>query len=273
MLDQRQATWAGNRLRDRNRKHYLQSLADNLFLRGLNEATELEFREADGGELEDAGSRPAKMRALGSSSALAVNFFDPWRNADKRLLSTALRLHSPIRNLRFEYKTQEYPVGPRSPNLDLLLQLEDGSSVGIESKFREPYDSGDGYGALSARYFASSKGHWAANGLHKAQRLATRMQPDWIHLDTPQLLKHLLGLAADPARPSLLLYLWFDTGEADAVLHRRELEAFQEAVAGDAVEFRETSYQSVFQRLTDSPGPVEGWHEYMGMRYFPTVKG
>lgn len=52
------------------------SAGDNLFLSGLNRDTETEFREGDGSEMRDVGTRPAKMRALLSSSALAGNFFD-----------------------------------------------------------------------------------------------------------------------------------------------------------------------------------------------------
>jgi hypothetical protein len=63
------------------------------------------------------------MRALVSSSALAVNFFDPWRGETLADLGAALSLNAPVMSLYFEYKPSNYPVKPRSPNLDLRLTL------------------------------------------------------------------------------------------------------------------------------------------------------
>jgi hypothetical protein len=208
------------------------------------------------------------MRALISSSALAVNFFDAWRGADMATLAQALGLEAPIKEMRFEFKTRHFPVRPRSPNLDLLLTLANGQSVGVESKFSEPYRSDDGHGAISARYFSMSIDYWAAAQLTRAQLLASRLQPEWIRLDAPQLLKHMLGLAHDPDRPTTMLYLWFDTGKPDAADHRREIECFADAVAGDSIAFRAETYQSVFERLRSAASPITGWHSYMNDRYF-----
>jgi hypothetical protein len=54
------------------------------------------FDAGDGGELSDSRSRPAKMRALHSSSALAVNVFDYWTAHDPAPLAKALQLKHPI---------------------------------------------------------------------------------------------------------------------------------------------------------------------------------
>jgi len=56
---------------------YLATVEGNL-LQPLNESTRKAFENGSGSELQDTPSRPAKMRALHSSSALAVNFFDSW---------------------------------------------------------------------------------------------------------------------------------------------------------------------------------------------------
>jgi hypothetical protein len=208
------------------------------------------------------------MRALISSSALAVNFFDTWRDADKAELAQVLGLAAPITELRFEFKTRHYPVRPRSPNLDLLLTLTNGQIVGVESKFSEPYRSDDGHGVLSARYFPLSTTLWADAHLTGAQQLAVRLRPEWIRLDAPQLLKHMLGLAHDPDKPATLLYLWFDTGKPDAADHLREINLFAGAVAGDCVAFRAETYQSAFAKLGNGAGPIAGWHAYMKDRYF-----
>jgi hypothetical protein len=52
-------------------------VVDNLF-QALNESTRKAFEQGSGSELQDTASRPAKIKALHSSSALAVNFFDRW---------------------------------------------------------------------------------------------------------------------------------------------------------------------------------------------------
>lgn len=268
LIDGLQGQWAGDRVRDAKWGDYVASVSANLF-KPLHILSEGEFTSGDGSELIDSGTRPAKMRALSSSSALAVNFFDSWRDTDKTALSEALGLPAPIVDLRFEFKTRLYPVRPRSPNLDLLLRLQDGQRIGVESKFSEPFRSDDGHGVLSARYFPASGSLWSDAHLEAAQRMAMRLRPEWIHLDAPQLLKHLLGLANDPDKPSTLLYLWFDTGKPDAAAHHREIDSFSREVAGDAVKFRALTYQSTFGRLQAGVSPINGWRSYMQSRYFP----
>ena len=76
-----QSRWAQKIACDHTRPDYADTVSSNLFLTRLNSDTEGEFSRADGAELQDAGGKPAKMRALMSSSALAVNFFDSWRHA------------------------------------------------------------------------------------------------------------------------------------------------------------------------------------------------
>ena len=267
LIADQQARWASGKTRDAKWDAYLPRVADNLF-HELHPDSRREFDSGDGSEISDSRSKPAKMRALASSSALAVNFFDSWRSAEKATLASALGLPAPITELRFEYKTREYPVKPPSPNLDLLLHLADGESVGIESKFSEPFRSDDGHGVLSARYFPAARDLWSEVHQERAQRIVTRLRPEWIHLDVPQLLKHLLGLANDPDRPTTLLYLWFDTGLSDAVAHSQEIEQFTESIAGDGVNFRALTYQSVFGSLAAADSPVEGWFTYLQQRYF-----
>jgi hypothetical protein len=148
-----------------------------------------------------AGGLPRCGRSFRHRRSPSI-FFDPWRDADKTQLAAALGLAAPIVELGFEFKPKRYPVRPRSPNLDLLIRLENGQAVGVESKFSEPFRSDDGHGVLSARYFSSGKALWTVANLEGAQALADGLRPQWAHLDTAQLLKHLLGLAHAPeSRP------------------------------------------------------------------------
>ena len=54
---------------------YYSSYVENLFCGGLSDIHKSSFGEAQGGELLPKGNRPAKMSAIRSSSALAVNIF------------------------------------------------------------------------------------------------------------------------------------------------------------------------------------------------------
>lgn len=271
LLESHQAAWAKRRGLPLPRLGYVGELADNLFLQRLHPETESEFRKGDGAELTDAGRRPAKMRALLSSSALAVNFFDAWRHIPKDALTQALALPAPISRLQFEYKCKHYPVAPRSPNLDVLFTLGGDRRVGVECKFSEPYQSPKS--VLSPKYFSTGE-LWRRVGLEGAQRLAEELRPRWMWLDAAQLLKHLLGLAHDAgAAGSILLYLWYDTSTPDADAHRREVVRFAENLTGDRVAFRSMTYQDLFSRVRSlAEGGHDKWLDYLAARYFASSR-
>ena len=72
----RQRAWAASRYIEINPPDYTARLEDNLFST-LSKRVEEEYGGGAGQELVDApGGRPAKMRALESSSALVVNVFE-----------------------------------------------------------------------------------------------------------------------------------------------------------------------------------------------------
>ncbi len=131
-----QCAWARSGGHEPDSDGYCASVSENLF-QPLTPCTEAEFRAADGDELGRPGQR-AKMQALHSSSALAVNFFDYWRGRDTMPLAEALGVPGPICSIRFE---QKRPTGLRgkAPNLDVALQPASGPEIFIESKFLEPY--------------------------------------------------------------------------------------------------------------------------------------
>lgn len=269
-IERAQAQWASQANKRLQRDGYVRELVDNLLLGDLNAETKDEFDDADGAELRDSGGRPAKMCALVSSSALAVNFFDAWRHIPKGSLTSALKLPEPITSLRFEHKCCNYPVGPKSPNLDLFLTLAGGQRIGIESKFVEPYrNPGKDY-SLSQKYFPPGLGHWNNAGLLRAQGLANEIRGRWKYLDVPQLLKHMLGLRSEkPEATVQLIYVWYDTDFDDAKAHRAEIERFSDSISGDVVHFSAISYQDLFKSLRDSsPDSSPEWASYLSERYF-----
>jgi len=81
-----QEAWAQQVPRDNRWAAYSAELAGDVFLRALSERTIADFVRSDSSELRGSARRPAKMPALGSSSALAVNFFDAWRDSGKAAL-------------------------------------------------------------------------------------------------------------------------------------------------------------------------------------------
>jgi hypothetical protein len=196
-----------------------------------------------------------------------VNFFEPWRAASKEPLASALGFDDPVTDLRFEHVCASYPVGPRSPNLDLLFMHGDGASVAVESKFAEPYRKPGRRAKLSPKYFPPGTGLWSQVRMGGAQRVADSIQSAWTYLDAGQLLKHMLGLAHDQCARTLL-YLWYDTGREDARAHREEVVRFASAVENEVIEFRSRTYQEVFQSLQEWPEPAGGWSVYMNGRYF-----
>lgn len=174
----------------------------NLFI-PLQGSTLYDFTQGDGGEVGRAGKR-GKLQAVHSSSALACNIFDYWRSRDAGPLARALQLGSDIAEIKFE---QKFPTGvsPRSPNLDVILRLTDGSITAVESKFLEPYGASAKKKTIQGKYFSGGARRWQAAGLAGAQRVAEGVQVGKVsfeYLDAPQLLKHLLGLGNSPERGS-----------------------------------------------------------------------
>ena len=154
-----------------------------------------------------------------------------------------LGLQSEIAGMKFEHPCNKHPTGPKKPNIDVMLSLADGSVVAIESKFTEPF--GSGKRSLAEKYFKDQL--WLKQRLPACQRLADAMRESWFHLDTPQLLKHMLGLAHEyPDGKCTLLYLWFDPQTEEAADHANEVARLEREIAGDRIQFVAKTYQQAF---------------------------
>jgi hypothetical protein len=268
VITQQQA-WASSR-GPIDAKGYFPTVGENLRA-DLSSAARTAFERGDGAELKDTPSRPAKMRALHSSSALVVNVFDYWRAPGATPLGTALGLNSDVQSIRFE---AQFPTGldGKPPNLDLALVLKDGFTVGIESKFTEwLHAKSPERAAFKPRYFPPADGLWESRDLHESQLLAQAMSDGattYRHLDGAQLLKDALGLATQVGRKFSLLYLYFDWPCVEADLHRSEIQHFSSLV-GSELRFHALTYQEVYGRLKTASDPADS--EYLGYlrdRYF-----
>jgi hypothetical protein len=80
-LIQQQKNWAESVGLNPDSRGYVDNIGLNL-MRLLSSRTTIAFNNGSGSELIDTPSRPAKMRALHSSSALVVNVFDSWLDGD-----------------------------------------------------------------------------------------------------------------------------------------------------------------------------------------------
>jgi hypothetical protein len=146
----------------------------------LSKQIRADMNEGDGNEFGPHGER-GKICALHSSSALAINVFGYWQTRDRGPLVKALGLTSVIQDVRFERKF-ETGVPPRSPNLDVVLSLADGSILAIESKFTEWHGASGGK-PLRDAYVSGKAKRWADVGLMGAQMAAET------YLDAPKRLR------------------------------------------------------------------------------------
>lgn len=271
----RQRDWAERAGKRVDSQGYLDTVHANLY-RPLSALAESHFGGGSGSELLDTPARPAKMKALHSSAALAVNIFDYWTARDATPLVRALGFPAAERErstgaIGFE---RQFPTGlaGNPPNLDVTISLSSGITLAVESKFTEwmtpkPARSD----AFRPAYFPGGSPLWSSRGLPRCQRLAEAIAAGQEHfrwLDAPQLLKHALGLAtAEPSRFSLY-FLYFDGTGPYGTAHRDEVARFSSLV-GEETGFVSRSYQALFDRLGSHTGEDDrDYLAYLGNRYF-----
>lgn len=247
---------------------YLETVEANLRV-PLSTRALAAFEDGGGSELRGHGNGPAKMRALHSSAALAVNVFDHWTADGAAPLLDTLGLDSGLKSLDFEAKFETGLPGT-PPNLDVALTLASGTVVGIECKFTEwMTPKRASRPAFKRKYFEGGAARWAAQGLPRCQALAGRMMDGaapFRFLDAAQLLKHALGLATRCERFALQ-YLYYDVPGPAGEAHAEEIIGFAESVDA-GLGFRALSYQQLYSELAAAPGVDPTYVEYLGTRYF-----
>jgi hypothetical protein len=248
----------------------VRDLADNLQV-PLGGASLEELQR--GSELRPYATRPARLYSLASSAALVLNVFDHWRDRDAAPLLWALGLEErgPA-HLTFE---APLPTGLEgdAPSADVLLELDAGRYVAIESKYAEwLVRRPRGKRVFKDKYFpiGSDGGVWAAAGLPRCQALADDLQADrarFKFLHAAQLLKHALGLAQSGKRNSLLMYLYYEWPVREAVTHRSEIDRVVAWLAPE-LELRAVTYQALFSSLRRAPNVDASYLDYLTQRYF-----
>lgn len=266
-----QQDWAARR-KIAIRSGYTETLDDNLF-QPLDPDTLAEFRRGSGDEL-GRNARRGKMQALHSSSALAVNVFDYWRGRSLAWMARALSLPAEPSSLRFE---AQFPTGlpGNPPNLDLVLLLEDGQTIAVESKFTEPYAHAKRIAPFRQKYFPAGDGLWHHRASPRCQALAGRLHRGELrfdHLNATQLLKHILGLAQLSVSRFTLFYLWYAAPSDEAGQHAQEIQTFAEEI-GFEFDFRALTYQELYcSALRELGAGHQTYLGYLGERYFPALQ-
>lgn len=263
-----QRDWAESRGLEPDSRGYLADVVSNL-LCPMNPRTKLAFDSGSGSELQDTPSRPAKMKALHSSSALAVNVFDSWVDGDKSALQAAFQLDTAISAIAFE---AQYPTDltGNPPNLDVALELADGFTIGIESKFSE-WLSPKSASKLpfKSKYFPDGDGLWKQQGLPMSQQLAQHMNSgakQFRYLDAAQLLKHALGMATQLDDRFYLFYIYLDWPGKESEAHAEEIDQFCDLVDPE-LGFRVITYQQLLSQFQNKPGVDSEYLEYLSKRY------
>jgi hypothetical protein len=261
IIKKRQRAWAQRQRFILDKDGYCGCADDNIY-RGLSEAARTDFTHGGGGELGAEGER-GKFQATHSSSALACNWFDYWRERDFGVLSAAFDVPNPFVTLRLE---AHVPTGMRGAdaNLDVLLTTADGWLFAIESKFTEPYAvAATIKPRLKPQYFSQNRSRWSEVGLPGCQAVAEQLRTgrhNFSALDVAQLLKHMLALGRTGNRWTLCC-LWFEMPGSAADAHGADLRTFVAQLGADAAHFTALTYQELFARMEPLAG--EEHSDYM----------
>jgi hypothetical protein len=304
-LERQQRRWAESAGIDCDARGFVRDLAANLRV-PLAVATRAAF--ARGTELTPRKSQPARIAALYSSAALVANVFDYWTARDGGALVAALGFGRERAQLQFEEPLATGVEGD-PPTSDVVLRLESGRVVAIESKFGEwLVRRASNRMDLKPKYFAGGRAIWRDAGLPRCQQLAEDLRAGrerFKHLHAAQLLKHALGLAraaaesvaggvagaaAESAAGGVagavaarevpravaghasyeLRYLYYEWLSGPAAAHRAELERFA-ACVGAEIRFSASTYQDLYRALAADARVDQAYLEYLRARYFRVV--
>jgi hypothetical protein len=260
---QSQVAWADRLGVPHDDSNMCRAVRDNLF-ESMDLGTAAEFGDGAGNELGTSDA-PGSMASLRSSSALAVNVFDPWRGADIAPLAPLFAADRYSNRLRFEV---QFPTGLRGipPHLDVVIDKPGNTPLAVESKFTEIYSPA--HNGFRDSYF-DKPGLW--DGFDHVQELASGMADGSVkfeHLGAAQLIKHALGLKnAYGPMGFRLLYLYYEWPSEIAEVHSKEVDLFA-VIAQQDLEFAAMSYQELFERLETIEEPRPGYMAYLSDRYF-----
>ena len=232
-------------------KGYVAGIEENLLPEVCVKDFEADIRQGAGQELSRKSR--AKLLAVHSSTALAVNCFAPFRRhiADLSLLGHKFDQNG---HIRFEGKC---PTGLRGtpPHLDVLVQDAD-TVIGIESKLTEHLGT---HRAKFSPSYCNIRDEWGKAWVREMQRL--KKEPRYyVQLDAAQLIKHAFGLARTfPDKKVTLLYLYWEPVKSKScpviAEHRQEVADFAARVADSTPHFEALSYTDLWRNWSANAPP------------------
>ena len=264
-----QQDWARSRGIPFHSRGYVLDVEDNLW-QPLSPRARQGFERGAGSELS------GHMRALHSSSALAVNFFDYWTDRDKTPILSALGIDSEGGH-SLDFEAQFYTgLGGTPPHLDVAITYGTGCVIAVESKFTEHLKrSTTGKSNFTTAYFPQVHRPLDRKGparLPVARRRAVGRGTPWrqaaVRVPGPAAASQARSWAGDATGkrvqsllPVLRLAWGWDGGD------RREVDLFDECVGGE-IRFKALTYQEVFEKLRGSGQAGSEFLNYLETRYF-----
>jgi hypothetical protein len=244
---------------DKGRLCYTDELEKNLFM-PLTESVRTSFNQGNGNEVVGTSNKPAKMQALHSSSALAVNVFQYWEKIDQvsriiGLVSSNEKEKDQSCKLLFEEKYPIVGINRIPPNIDVLIHNPESCSVkrtAIECKFSEPYGAYK-HNGLNPAYLVKENLWDELPHLKNHAKSISPENTEFQYLDSAQLIKHILGLRSQFAKRDFqLVYLWYDVLGHEGGKHKDEMDEFSKIAQSDNIQFKVLSYQDLIILLADS---------------------
>jgi hypothetical protein len=271
VIGNQQRAWAERRGIVCDSRGYVVSLGQNLYSFPLHPEARSAFESARSQELR-ATAGQGRMRALDSSSALMVNFFEYWLRRGVGGIARTCGATQPMTFMRF-LPTLPSPFGDTGHTHIDLEFTGVGAPLLVQSTFTEPYHRFKN--RRFGRSYLRDPALWKQ--LPRSEDLARRIEEDgevrarYLYLDAPRLLKHIADLTSSCGVGGFhLLYLWYYVPSAEADEHRKEIEEFADCVREEVL-FREMSYQQLFRAVRQLPGVEPGYLSYLEERYFPEV--
>jgi hypothetical protein len=239
---------------------YFKELNNNLFI-PLSESLQKQFNKADGHEINDSSEKLAKMKAIHSSSALAVNIFHYWQTQNKILeiaycCGLCNKNNKYVEDMFFEKNDLVIDSSfERKPNIDIVITNSDFSrfkAFAIESKFTEHFTSKNKQN-LSQSYLDMDYLWKNIDFLRDFISQDNSPFHKYKYLDAAQLVKHILCLNREYGKGKFkLLYLYYDSIGEKAINHYCELLDFSMKLRTGGIEFRFKSYQELIYKMANN---------------------
>jgi len=238
---------------ERGDKIYTMDLNSNLFL-PLSSESYSEFESGDGHEILSINGKAPRMQALFSSSALVVNIFEYWKqNKEYSIIAKLLGINDKdIINMTYEKQFLIFNKPKTQSNIDVCFEYSDNSVVGIESKYKEPFDIRNAKKIFSQKYFENKNVWNDLPNLFELANMINKNETQFEYLDAPQLMKHILGLqnVIKNKEKYKLVYIYFPAIEkTPEVKHEIEIMALNEIMKLDKINFVYLNWLKVIEKL------------------------